>query len=110
MNLFFGKVDACITTKATFNTMSDLNPQIGRSLRILKESDPLVFAVICIFPGTLTQDDIELITYTMETLHDQSAGNQILKIFRINKLIKFNEDYLQNTKRMIKKFNSINYN
>ena len=109
MNLFFGKVDACITTKQIFKTMADLNPQIGKSLRIVEESEPLVFAVICLIPNNLTRDDKDLIVYTMETLHEQNAGSQILKIFRINKLIKYNEAFMINTKDLIERSDSYNF-
>jgi ABC-type phosphate/phosphonate transport system substrate-binding protein len=40
--VFFGQTDACITTKASFDTMCEMNPQVGKSLQIVAMSAPMV--------------------------------------------------------------------
>ena len=45
--VFFTQVDACIVTRKMFETMKELNPQIGPRLKAIAVSDPVVPSFFC---------------------------------------------------------------
>lgn len=49
--LFFNQADVALVNKNAFETMVDLNPQIGEKLTILSISDKLVYGMFCMSKG-----------------------------------------------------------
>ena len=45
--VFFRQLDACVVTRSGFETMVELNPQVGRQLKVLASSPPVVPVVFC---------------------------------------------------------------
>ena len=83
--VFFQQVDACVVTVSGFNTMAELNPQIGRQLRTLATSEPLVTAALLLRkdnPNNLNQSAIR----ALERMHLTPSGQQILTLFQSDRI------------------------
>jgi hypothetical protein len=83
--VFFRKSDACLITRRSFATMSELNPQVGKQLRVLATSPQLVpngfvFRTDYVSPYR-TQMLIE-----MGRLSDSPAGQQILTLLQADRI------------------------
>ncbi|HYP16890.1 MAG TPA: PhnD/SsuA/transferrin family substrate-binding protein, partial [Opitutus sp.] len=79
--VFFRQADACLTTRRLFDTMVELNPQVGQELRIVAASPgyvPSLFAFIADFPAELKEKSMR----EFSTMHLTPSGQQILTIFQ----------------------------
>jgi phosphonate transport system substrate-binding protein len=90
--VFFGKKHACLVDRASFQLMKELNPQVGRAVQVVEASDLLVDSLICLRnsgwpPGTFREEFIQ----TLGEFHLDSAGAQILAMFKTDRLIPFQE-------------------
>lgn len=83
--VFFRQMDACIVTLKGFNTMVELNPQIGGKLKILAASRPLVTVVFC-FRADYKSPLREKLSSEIAQWHHSVAGRQILTVFQIDRL------------------------
>ncbi|MGD8781171.1 MAG: PhnD/SsuA/transferrin family substrate-binding protein [Ignavibacteria bacterium] len=104
--VFFNKYDACIVTQGMFDIQSELNPQVGNNLKIIEESGEYVVAVFC-FTSDRDKELNEKILNAFLTLHKTKQGNQLLSLFRVDKLIPFREEYLKNMGKLIKENNEL---
>ncbi len=92
--VFFRQLDACVVTRAMFETMVELNPQVARELRIIAESPPLVpalFAISAYFPPDFHAKLVREFT----GLHTSVAGEQVLTIFQTDRVAFRPESELQ---------------
>lgn len=78
--VFFRRADACVVTRSGFDTMSALNPQLGRQLTVLAESPDMVPAVLTFRADYNPPFKEQLITGINE-LKETPAGRQVLIIF-----------------------------
>jgi phosphonate transport system substrate-binding protein len=78
--VFFGQTDACLVTRRTFDTMVELNPQVGRQLRVLASSPALVAALFG-FRADLSPNLKERTIHELISLHDSVGGRQALAMF-----------------------------
>jgi phosphonate transport system substrate-binding protein len=79
--VFFGQVDACVVTKRGFDTMVELNPQVGEKLRVLAISPPLIPSVAFFHPDY----DPEMrrkIEEEIQVLDLSPAGRQVMNHFQ----------------------------
>ena len=81
LRVFFRQADACVVTRDAFETMGELNPQLGKELRVLATSPevvPNLFFLRPEFTGTLRRE----IESALVTLHESLAGRQALTVFQ----------------------------
>ncbi len=79
--VFFRQSDACLVTRTGFETMSELNPQIGKQLAVVDSSPefvPAIFALRADYQPTFRARIIEGLRH----LHESPGGQQILNIFQ----------------------------
>ena len=106
--VFLKQVEACLTSRQTFETMSLLNPQLASSLIIIAESEPLMFAVICVNSNKfIDKRELDLLNNTLDNLEQYGAGQQLMKLFRINKLIKFQKEKLISLINLIEEYEKL---
>lgn len=84
--VFFRQTDACVVTREGFRTMSELNPQVGRQLRVLMSSAPLVPVVFC-FRGDLQSRYRDKLISEIQRVATSPAGRQTLALFQSEQLI-----------------------
>lgn len=84
--VFFGQAEACLTTKASFLTMGELNPQVSLKLRPLATSPELVTTLYA-YRRDWKGLDRDLITRALEDLRSSPGGRQILTMFQSDRLV-----------------------
>ncbi|MHB9006087.1 MAG: phosphate/phosphite/phosphonate ABC transporter substrate-binding protein [Limisphaerales bacterium] len=83
--VFFHQSDAGVVTLTGFETMRELNPQIGQQLKILAKSPEVVPSVFC-FRADYAPAFKENLFAGIRDLHKSVAGQQVLTVFQSEKI------------------------
>lgn len=83
--VFFGQSDACLVTRRGFQTMSELNPQVGHQLHVLASS-PEVVPTVFVFRSDYISPFREKILAEMGRLSETPAGQQILTLIQADRV------------------------
>jgi len=78
-------MDACMVTRRGFETMAELNPQVGRQLKIVATSPELVPAVFGLRADYNPSYKPQLLAALSE-LQKSPAGQQVLTIFHCDRI------------------------
>lgn len=79
--VFFGQSEACLTTKRGYDMMCELNPQVGKALRVLKSSPAMV--VFCyLFRKNYASVQRERLVKALSSLSQTAAGRQLAALFQ----------------------------
>ncbi len=106
--VFFGKTDACIVNAPVFETMKELNPQVGRRLRAIAVSEPLLDGATYLSrKGWKKSKYREDMIKALETLHEDPQGQQILTLFKADRLVPFEEALMSGTKALKEKYDRL---
>ena len=107
LSVFFKQLDVCLVSKSSFETMVELNPQVEKQLKILKTSPGYLLAVSsCPQKFSETKYSNSLLNRLL-SLDTYPAGQQLFTLTRTEKLIKFDEGYLDNVKILLNDYNKI---
>lgn len=98
--IFFGQADACIASRRGFETLAELNPQVGKSLRVLASSTELIPGVFCFRADYETPAFDDLVVGVRE-LHQSAAGRQVLTIFQSDQLVEIPPDALDSARELL---------
>ncbi|MBF0546305.1 MAG: PhnD/SsuA/transferrin family substrate-binding protein [Candidatus Riflebacteria bacterium] len=104
--VFFRQADACVVRKFGFQTMVEMNPQLGNQLKIIGQSPPYVRAVVC-FRAGYGSDLREILTRSAVKLHTKTKGKQILTLFKLDRIILFQEELFDSIRKLIKEYNAL---
>jgi phosphonate transport system substrate-binding protein len=98
--VLFGDAAACVVTLGGFDTMREMNPQLGRDLQVLAVSQLLSPAVICVRPDIQAEFG-DLLDAGMRSLHKEPEGRQILGLFGIERLVAFDDSHLDPVRELL---------
>ncbi|HDK35809.1 MAG TPA: transporter substrate-binding domain-containing protein [Bacteroidetes bacterium] len=99
--VFFRQADACIVSNESFKLLIELNPQLGRDLAILKRS-PVFITNFFGFRKDLNENIKKMILEKAHNLQYYPAGKQILMLFKLDRIVPFKREYLDNVAQLIK--------
>jgi ABC-type phosphate/phosphonate transport system substrate-binding protein len=99
MSAFFRKSDACIVTAQSFETASELNPQISRELRVIGRIDHLTGGIIAVRKG-LPEKLKHTISSVLGALHEDTDGKQMFMLFQLTRLTPYRHEYLRHTEAL----------
>lgn len=102
--VFFGQADACVVLRRDFETMVELNPQVGETLVIQRVSPGFLRGLICIRKGYGYRD---LAKRSFAELHSDPSGRQLLALFRVDKLIPFDPSYLESVRGLFREYRAL---
>lgn len=83
--VFFRQSDACVVTRRGFQTMSELNPQVGKQLRIVATSPELVPSGLAFRSDSASSFKDQMLR-EMERLRESPAGQQILTLIQAERV------------------------
>ncbi|MFN7938169.1 MAG: PhnD/SsuA/transferrin family substrate-binding protein [Bryobacteraceae bacterium] len=83
--VFFGQAEACLTTRSSFLTMSELNPQLPTRLQPLAVSPPIIPGVQAFRKGYEGSGRNKVIQ-ALSGLGSSASGRQVLTLFQVEDL------------------------
>lgn len=99
--VFFGNADACIVDRSGFETMTELNPQVGRELRVIARSAAYLDTVACVRrDGWETPRHRTDLIAALHELYQDPAGRQLGSLFKFDDLIPFEDHYLDSVRAL----------
>lgn len=104
--VFFKQTDACVTTLQAFNVVCELNPQVAKDLMILHQSADLAGGVI-VFRPDYNESHKERLIEVLGTLHIDPQGRQLLRLFHLNKLLPFKDEYLETVGALVRRHEAL---
>lgn len=107
LNLFFGRLDACIVSKESFTLMKELNPQIGGKIISIQTSPDYLMGVVCFTKKFMSVGDRNLFYTNAIHVHETVSGRQVLSLVKVDKLVSFKNDYLNSLKDLTKEYNNL---
>jgi ABC-type phosphate/phosphonate transport system substrate-binding protein len=97
--VFFKQADACAVSQGAFETMKELNPQVGQELVSLAHSPGFPQGVVCMRKGLA--EKYGGFVEEMFSIHKRTQGKQILTLMKIKKLIPFSPANLETTEALV---------
>ena len=106
MDVFFKKTQAVIVSEKEFHIANELNPQLGKQLKIIANSKPILYSALC-YTEKLKQHKnifIQELVDSFCNVHKKSIGKNFLQIFRITQFIPYKDEYMNNTEELYNEF------
>ena len=104
--VFFNNVDACIVLNNIFETLAELNPQLKHQLVPITVSQEYLITIMCKSKTVMNNEDYDHSTNRLLEFHESTEGRQIFTIFKIKKVIPFEDKYLESVSQL---FNDYTY-
>ncbi len=106
LSVFFKQSDACVVSLNAYETMKQLNPQVGQELQIIQQSPEYIGAVLCVvgnFDPRLKRifKDIAL------ALGKYSYYKQYQALFRFEEFVPISEQYIKDLEELVKEYNTL---
>ena len=99
--VFFGKKSCCFVDQTGFDIMAELNPQVGRGLQVVASSETYLDLLVCLgntgWNGPRGKEDCMA---SLSELHLEPAGQQILTLFKVSRLVPFEARQLDEVKKL----------
>ena len=81
--------------------MDELNPQVGLQLRVVATSKPFLDTVLCVKrTGWQSEKERKDLMESLEALHQEPEGKQILTVFKASELEAFQDEYLDDLREL----------
>jgi len=104
--VFFRQLDACVATRSGFGTMVELNPQLGKQLKVIATSPELAATVFC-FRADYNPSFRESLLAGMRELHQSPVGQQVLMIFQTERIEQHPASFLDSTLELVAKYEKL---
>jgi ABC-type phosphate/phosphonate transport system substrate-binding protein len=84
--VFFRQTDVCLVSRKGFKMMEELNPQVGRQLRVLASSPEFVAGGFFFRAGYPQAQQDKFVSEVMR-VHTRPSGRQVLTVFQMDRLV-----------------------
>jgi phosphonate transport system substrate-binding protein len=99
--VFFQQADACLTTRESLDVVTELNPQVGIDLTVIAQS-PEVAGGVLVFRSDYDPPSRAKMTEVLGTLESDPEGKQLLRLFRMSRLIPWKPEYVASVEALLK--------
>jgi ABC-type phosphate/phosphonate transport system substrate-binding protein len=103
--IFFKQADACLVPLWAYNTMVELNPQVGSETKILARSPTLPRAALFLRKGVADRKKLAVINRALK-LGGSARSKQLMTLFNLDKLVRFHPKYLESIIALYEDHNS----
>lgn len=102
--VFFNRADACIVDEVSFDTLRTLNPQLGRTLAAIEQTDPLPNPVVCLTREGWATPQFRRDAYEeFGRLGREPAGRQLLTLFKCDALAPFRAEQIDTVSALFRR-------
>lgn len=99
MPVFFKQAVACIVRGTRYQTMVEMNPQIGNTLKVVEQS-PKCLRALALYRADYPEADRQQLNRSAVKLHKSVKGQQILPLFKTEKITPNDSTYLKTTESL----------
>jgi len=85
LDVFFGRVDACLVRQDVIAAAAELNPQVGKRLATVALSEPVAPSLFCFRAGVPEGPRDRLVQLVLH-LHETVTGGQVMRVFRADRM------------------------
>ncbi len=107
MEVFFGKLDAVLVPKSSFELMCELNPQIGQQLTVIEESPVYTNGLVCFTSILKDKKSRNELQNKIGIISDYNSGQQMLKLMKIDNIMPYKESFLDPYRKLLKDYSEI---
>lgn len=104
--VFFKQMDACLVTRRGFDTMAELNPQLGKELTIL-DTSPIYVLGIVVFRKDFNEEYRKRIIKTALDFRKLASGKQMLTLFRVDDFFLFHNSDLDTLRELLNEYKQL---
>lgn len=104
--VFFGQVAACVVQESALSVMNELNPQVGRKVRVLKRSEDLVTLLLCA-TSWADRQDVETVVEEGINAFDDPKSRQALTMVQMNRFYPYQPEYMAGTVDLYERYQRI---
>ena len=104
--VFFGQADACLIPARTFQTMAELNPQLSEQLVVLLRSPGFCRGLMCVSQSIYEEYEFRF-SEALSAFNTEPQGQQLLTVFRMDKIVAFEPRYLESTQELIAEYEAL---
>lgn len=94
--VFFRRYDACLLHERGFDILTELNPQLRKQLKVIDSSRPLIASLLC-FRADYDAPNKAQVFSALTELHQSITGEQILDLFKSDRLIVHTSEILKDS-------------
>jgi ABC-type phosphate/phosphonate transport system substrate-binding protein len=103
--VFFEQADACLVPRWAYDTMVELNPQVGAETKILAQSPILPRGALFMRKGITEAKKFAVIDSALK-FGGSPRSKQILNLFNLEKFVRFHPKYLKSIIALYNDYNS----
>lgn len=104
--VFFGQAKACLVPLQAFETMVELNPQLGEQLRVLAKSPGYCYGLICARPDIYLKYR-DLMDEGLSAFEDTPQGRQLTTVFKLDRLVPFEASHLESVRGLVQEYEQL---
>lgn len=104
--VYFGAADACVTSERAYQTMVELNPQVGKKLKAIALSPGLLQGV-SVYRGGLSQDLKQKAEAFGRLIKTYPRGKQMLTLFQIDDIVVVQEADFAATRQLYREYRQL---
>jgi ABC-type phosphate/phosphonate transport system substrate-binding protein len=104
--VFFGQADGCIVRNFTYETMVELNPQVGKKLLVLNRSPVLGSTLLCFHTGIENKLADSIINF-IQKMPDHIEYRQVLLLFQVKQIFRYKPEYLHSLESLLHRYEEL---
>ena len=104
--VFFKTTDACIIYESEFETLKELNPQIGEKLVVMETSIPYITDVGCYTINCKNSSQLKDILEVTYSLNSNLYGKSLLRMLKVKQLVPYKKTYMYNVEQLYQEYNN----
>ncbi len=104
--VFFNQMDAAIVVRSAFDTAAVMNPQIGKQLKVLASSPPLVPVIVLMRDSMPSLQKTTVFERALK-LHELPEGLQTFTMFKIDRIVAWQKGYESNIRQLLDEYEKL---